>query len=1073
MSVKRNSIIALLAVSALSLKAQNESIPTFKNDIVTNYLMFENDADVSNWKAENGKLSFSDLHYKDGKRSLQWDYSKQSALEIVALKGLTEAGNVYPGGVPEIYEPSFYQAGRYGGVKFWLYQEQPGTGTMIFQVGSSLQAAKTTPKYRFAVNLNFTGWRAVWVNFEEDAKVKNYKGSDVLTSLVVYPSKEVKQSGKLFIDHLTLLTFVSNKRNSDQQFANQKLNLRNGDGYEILGPYQDFVNFNYPKVADARHLSEESKLIADRLEFIILGDKTSDWKLRNTGIENIIDKNIKTAYATFDKLGIQTNGRFVNGQPLYSIRDEHVPKEASIYEEAMQPLAFPLAMDYRLNGNKEAKDKLLLTLDYLADQGWAAGSAIGTVDHVIKLNPVASGIFLARRELQALNKLQPQVEMLAWHTRLGSILNIDYTRGENSDKIRGGALAKLMAILMMDNNGRKQKMLQDFKAYMDYAIGISPGYSDTFKPDFSIYHHRGTYLNTYGTNAVNTMALIHWLLSGTAYQLAPQSTYNLNQALKRQADIAFGVEIHHGVGGRFPLNNSSIDRYTLPAFAYMSMTGNSVTDTAMAKLFNYFYQIAAPKNINAMLSPSLTYSGTFGTLDMMVRLHQSLGNNNVAKPADGATVMPFSGLMAYRKGDAFSTVKGYNKYVWDYETGRSQNLLGRYLSFGTLITAQGDPLKGFAGNGIDITDGFDWAYLPGATTKALPADKMLYAPKGDDKYIEGKHRNFSESVIASGLNQNGNGLFALDLRDDVFPDDDKSLFDNSFRAKKSYFFIGNEIICLGSNISNSDGRYPTVTTLFQYKFDDARSNYFDGKTIGNSLQLNEKQDGGYFTDQNGLHFVIPKGNQLVWQQSLQTSYAFGADEFDKSKNGYKKVERPFIKAWLAHGNKPANSGYEYEILLNTPVANVPQFINNPSYRVLQKDSVAHIIQHQELGITAYAIFEANKSISGPLMKTTAPLLAMYQLKNERVLLTVANPDIKQPKFNHNMSHMPDEITNGLNKGGIVSITLKGDWHLAKYNINVVNITYQNGNSIIEIYTKDGKSIDVDLQHRSADAGGER
>ncbi|WP_316812046.1 chondroitinase family polysaccharide lyase [Pedobacter heparinus] len=1068
----RSAIFVLtlgLITSTQSLKAQKESTPTFVKDIVTNYLTFETASDIDNWKTKNGSLSFSDVHYKDGRQSLLWDYQNGATLAVTNLKGLKEAGDLYPGGQPEVYEPSFYKKSHYGGIKIWLYQEKASTGKITFQVGSNLQMANAAPKYRFAINLNFTGWRAVWVNFEEDAKVKNYKGSDEMTSLVAFPSSG--QSGKIFIDHFTLLSFVSNKRHSDLQFENHKLNLRSGDGYEILAPYQIFLAKQFNQQVDVKKLSEESKAIADRLEFLILGDKTSDWKKRNTGIEKTMAGKIKSASATFDKLEIRKTSNFVNGRPLFSIRDEHIAKEGLIYDDAILPIAFPLAMDYRLNGNKASKEKLMLTFDYLQDQGWAAGSAFGTVDHVIKLNPIATALFLVRDDLKAQNKLKAETDMLIWHTRLGSMLTIDYTRGENSDKIRGGALAKLITILLMENDSSKQELLQDFKNYMDYVASISPGYSDTFKPDFSIYHHRGTYLNTYGTNALNTMALIHWLLSGTPYQLSPQTTSNLKQALKRQAEIAYGVDIHYGAGGRFPLGNSSLDGFTFPALAYMSMNGDTVVDQEIAELFNYIYDIAEPDVVAKMLTPVLTYSGTFGTLNLIERLHKQMGRQK-HQPADGAISMPYSGLMAYRQGDAFATVKGYNKYVWDFESGgKGENNLGRYLSHGMLVTAQGDEKMGFKSLGMGLNEGFDWSMLPGATTKMLPADKVLYYTKGDQKYIEGKHRNFSESVVASGLQQGSNGLFALDLRDDVFPDEDKSLFDNSFRAKKTYFFIGNEIICLGSSIQNNDARYPTVTTLFQYRSDEKRKNSFNGKEIGTSSALNQKADGGYFTDQNGLQYIIPKGQPIVLAQDKQISYRAANVGDQKSialntSEPYEKTQKVYTKAWFNHGTNPKDKGYEYEIVLNTPTAELKPYLQNKTYEVIQKNASAHIIRHSSSGITAYAIYSGSQPLKGTLINADRPMLAMVKEQLGNLLLTLADPDIRQPKWNHNMSHMPDSITNGWGIGSIATLTLKGAWHMAKQVQEVATVSYINGNTILKVFCKEGKSINIPLQYRT-------
>jgi chondroitin-sulfate-ABC endolyase/exolyase len=1059
-TIKKMKTLLVLGIAmcgSAELSAQSKENAATK--IITGQYGFENEQEYEGWKAQNSSLSFSDAHYKQGQRSLCWSWKKEASLEITGLKGLQEAGTPYPGGIPEIYEPSFYNKDRFGGIKIWLYQEKPVSGQLVFQAGSSLAAARQSPKYRFAVNLNFTGWRTVWVCFEEDAKVKGYKGSDDLQALVIFPQNTQQNDGQLFIDHLTLLKFVSNKRSSDLQFENKKRNLRSADGYEILKPFKAYNNAVFNQEVNTTALTDESRKIANRLEFLILGDTTPDWRQRNTGIEALMEARLKAAQKTYDQLKIRRINGTVNGVPLFAIRDEHPAAEGQVFDNIAQTLLFPLAADYRLTGNLSSKEKLLASLDYFLDQGWASGSAIGTVDHVIRLTPIATAIFLMRDELKAQNKLQPQVDMLIWHTRMGALLELDATRGENSDKVRGGALVKLITILLMEEGARKQQLLGQFQQYMDYVASFSPGYSDTFKPDYSIYHHRGTYLNAYGTNALNTMALIHWLLSDTKYAMHTTSTQNLKAALKQQAAIAYGVQIHYGVSGRFPLNNSSIDGHSMPAFAYMSMTGDSISDRQLAALYNYIYAIAKPDEVNKMLLPALTYSGTYGTLNLMVRIHRQMGSVQ-QKPSDGTTVMPYSGLLTYRRGNAFATVKGYNKYVWDYEGGKGENNMGRYLSHGMLITALGDEKEGFDGMGLN--EGFDWSMLPGATTKKLPADKVLYYPQADQKYIEGKHRNFSESVIASGLKQGTNGLFALDLRDDVFPDTDRSLFDNSFRARKSWFFIGDEIICLGSGISNRDSRYATVTTLFQYQANEKKLNYFNGNII--KPQPIQKANGGYFTDQNGLQYIIPKGQQIRWVNEKQQSYQW-------KNTSYSPVEGFYLKAWLDHGTSPAGGSYEYMIVLDTQ--HHQHYLQSKTYSILQKDNMAHSIHHQSTGITAYAVFEPDAVLKGHmLIKADAPVLAQFKESPNRLLLTVAGPDIGQARWNHNMSHMPDSITNAWAKGKVITLTVKGEWYATQHISSLVSSAVRNGNTIISVFCKDGESIDLPLQHRGESTNGE-
>lgn len=1033
-------------------------------DILINEFKFESKASLETWTSENGNTEISPLHFKDGQNSLLWNYKLDDHLVVADMEGLNKSTEAYKGGTPEKYEPAYYAESKYGGIKMWLYQEQPQKGKMIFQVGSSVEAAKKKPKYRFEVNLDFKGWRSVWVCFEEDAKVPDYKGDNIMKSFVSFPSKDVLNPGKIFIDRFLLLSFVSKKRHSDLHFINTKTDNR-ADSYKILEPYQDYLNLKLNVVSgddkNNKEVAKYSKVISDKLEFLILGNKSNNWKQRNSTIDKKVDSQIKNSKKFYETLNLKVAKSGITGVPLFATRDEHIANEGMVYQAVSQSTMFPLALDFKMNNNSDSQGKLITLLDYFEDQGWAAGSAMGTVDHIIRLNPMAQSIFLIRDELAKQEKLKSRVDMLAWHSRIGSIIDLDLTRGENTDKVRGAALVKMITIILMEDGPKKEFFLKRFSDYMNHVIDFAPGYSDTIKPDFSIYHHRGTYLNSYGIQALNTMALVHWLLEDTPYKLSEKSTKILKDALMRQSDIAFGIDIHYGVGGRFPDKNQAIGAYLLPAFTVMSMKDGVIDDMEFAKRFNYLYQISDPTDIVSILTPALTYSGTFGTLDLMVNLHNRL-ENSYNKPKNLNISMPYSSLLVHRKEDAYATVKGYNKYIWDFETGASsgENSMGRYLSFGTLIVAQSNPENGFRGAGIDVNDGFHWAYWPGATTKALPVEKVFHDNKGTEKYIEGYHRSFSETTFASGLTQGENGMYAMKLRDDVGPDTDKSLFDDSFKATKSYFFIGNEIICLGSDIENNDVRYNTITTLFQYKFNDTKPTFYNRKAIGQSQSLNKELSGGYFTDQNGIQYIIRSKGKSVLEQGPQKSLM-------KVNSDYAPTNVAYVKAYLNHGKSPKNSDYEYQILLNTSQDEASKFVESKSYEVWQKNKDLHSIYHLKTDTESYAIFTSNKNIEkGHIAKVDTPILAMFKKQKESAMLSIADPDLKLKKWNHNMSRMPDDITNGASEGSIVTITLKEEWYAAGSVDEVISVKQENGQTVIQVFCKDGKSIDIPLQKRT-------
>ncbi|MBC9797747.1 chondroitinase family polysaccharide lyase [Sinomicrobium weinanense] len=1038
---------------------------TVPDAVLVRQLQFESPSELNDWSTEKGSIEISPRHYKGGKASMLWKWEKGGMLRADHLRGLQEAGGVYPGGSPEFYEPAFYPEGRYGGLKMWLYQEKPQKGVLVFQVGSDPEAARKAPRYKFQVNLDFTGWRAVWVNLEEDARVASYSGSDTVKSIMAYVSGGPKEKGELFIDHLSLLTFISNKRHSDLQFVNRKREFRQADSYEILKPYRDYRESGIDGEAfDPEIVGTNAGIITERLEFLILGDSSGDWKERRSGIGKKMGAAIELGLSYYDKLHLRRDHGFVNGRPMFASRDEHPAENGLVFQEVAQKATFPLAMDYRLNGKAASEEKLVDVLDYFEDQGFAPGSAMGTVDHVIRLNAIANAIFLIRDELKTENKLDSRINMLLWHTRMGSILDIDYTRGENTDKVRGGALVKLITILLMENNASKSYLLNAFKEYMDYVIGFAPGYSDTIKPDYSVYHHRGTYLNSYGIQAVNTMAMIGWLLRDTPYALSDRSVSILKKLLVKHSQIAFGTDLHYGVSGRFPHQNSAIGRFLLPAYAFMALQGDETTDTALAERFNYLYRITDPAEITGILIPALTYSGTFGTLDLLVRLHRKTGDRENS-PGNGNYTMPYSGLSVHRKDSAYAAVKGYNRYIWDFETGSSkgENSLGRYLSFGYLITVQGREEKGFEGAGISMNSGYHWAFLPGATTKALPMEKVFFQNRATKKYIEGYHRSFSRTAFANGLSQEGkNGMFAMEFRDDVGPDKEKTLFDDTFRARKSYFFIGDEIICLGSDICNKDERYHTVTTLFQYKQDARKLTYYNGESLGAGLPVNRTATDGYITDQNGIHYIVRNGGDVHIEQTALESLV-------RDGKIYKKVTVPSIKVYLDHGMSPAGGEYEYQIVLNTSKKALEPFVTHKSYKVLEKNREIHSIYHQKSGITAYAVFTPRSGLKkGPVMAVDTPTLMMFREPGEYAVLTVADPDIKLKPWNHNMSRMPDEIVNGTGEGSLLTITLKGTWYEAGTSPALKSLRHLGGNTVLEVFCKDGRSVDIPLKKREND-----
>ena len=374
----------------------------------------------------------------------------------------------------------------------------------------------------------------------------------------------------------------------------------------------------------------------------------------------------------------------------------------------------------------------------------------------------------------------------------------------------------------------------------------------------------------------------------------------------------------------------------------------------------------------------------------------------------------------HRRGDWMAAVRGWSQYVWDFESGsKNENNLGRYLSHGALfLFTDGDPIS-LKGSSSDMEKGYHWAFLPGATTKALPMKEVIFKYEATPKYLECKHRNYSDETFVGGVALGGNGFFSMKLHDTVAPDDDKTIFDDSFRAVKSYFFVDNEIYCLGSGIECADSRYSTVTTVFQ--------NTLKGEQLPLAVKPGEETglDGGVLRDIPGNAYFIPKGQNVRVLQSMQESFKRGKKEELVASDGSN------FRAWIDHGKAPSGGSYEYLIAVKPDEAQVKRLAGKLPFTVLQKNKAAHIIQCPEKGLTAYAMFEPAQTLpEGLINSVDTPLLAMVEAQKDTVKLAVADPDLRLKKWGHNMSFMPKEIENAEGLAHTASITLNGKWELA-------------------------------------------
>lgn len=985
---------------------------------------FENEAILDTWKATDGELSLSELHAKDGKSSLEWKWKKGSVVTVKNPAFLKEAGK-----------------SRNGGMMLWLYSPKVTDGTFHFV----FKDTEGNIQFEFDYLGNFEGWRGSWMSFRTDL---GYKGKKELVSMEVYAPNNLEE-GVVYFDMVNYVKKVMSKNESSYQWQKPASNgfawgTYRWSQYEVPEPIQKSVT-----KAQKADFTEITK----RFEHWILGSNTFADKKPYALRENANARYIKSNVKKFDKLNIvrHADGR-ITGASLFSRHSPYAPAYTHIGEDVLENMPLALALDYKINGNKSSLDKLLLLLDHLNDQGWAEGSGMETLDHLTnRVVGYVYALYLCKDELKKASVLEREMSTLDWMVTFNQCFT-DEEYEITADAMRTRLMFRLVRVLIMDDSPEKVMYMSAVRNYIQKSLRVSPGFADTIKPDFMGYHHRGVYANGYSPNGFHNASIAVYLLSKTQFAIAEEYHGNLRQAALAQRVIAHRYHTPFSVGGRLSNHSPLISEF--PTYVYLAFSGwkGEEVDAEMsgvaARLWDEndqeFTQLFSRAGAN------ISYFNTLGSMELMLQLLKDYPEKE-AIPS-GFYDKPYAGLAVKRKDNWLVSMKGYSQYIYDFESGGKENRYGRYISYGNMQILSGDK-GGHKENGYALDKGWDWNRWAGTTTVNLPLDLLLcekYTKKQKKDDVQSKHRNFSKKTFMGALSlDDDNGMFAMELEDKVFQ--------KKFEAKKSAFFFDNEIILLGSNISNVANTTNKVeTTLFQNELSQQKQNLIvNGKEISQATYTFEGQKENVFlSDAYGNSYIVPNSSQLKVSKQAQES---------RNVSNKKATSGNYAVAWFDHGVAPENASYEYMVLVQQPHSVAKSYTKKLPYKVIKKDAQAHVIYHKVKDTYGLSIFDPSVQLENEYFASvSAPVMLMIEKENkETIHLSLCDPDFRRPHYE--TTKLPESEVFEPSKMQKVQLKLKGGWELEKAYNFVKVLERSKSSTVLEFECVDAQSYAIGLK----------
>lgn len=1000
---------------ALAVMAGGAATAQQTDDFGGRLLSFEESASPLS-AGKGSKLSTSGEHFKHGLRSARWEWSREGAQ--IALR--RPIGYLAENPNPKETSVSTFV--------FWLYAPQAVEGSLRFEFRKQGRTCAW-----FDYGLGFTGWRGAWVAFDRDMEGTPEEGMDELVVTVSGAKR-----GELCLDHWIPASF-QDVRHHTADFQAPYINARTNSHWLVLLKSWNHKLDIAPEAAVTTEQQREMDTVLGRLQRLLLeGRKTPA---------------MKTLRKQFADYGIARNADgTVTGKPVFFVRyaetyinlgGADMKKRLSDSCQLLRQcndLLFQIAVRYRRSTDEaeraELADMYLTLTRHLLDQGFAAGSGLGTLHHLgYSMRNFYTAPVLMRDVLVGAGLADEVQQAMEWFSGVGEVKIRPEVDGIDIDAFNTSMTGRLASLLMLANTPGKVAYLKAFSRWIDNGYKVTGGTSACFKSDGTVFHHRHHY-PAYAVGGFDGAVNAVWLLNGTGFGISTEGREVLKRALLEMRFYCNRLSFPLAMSGRHPDGEGALVPWH---FGRLAEAGTPDGSEAVDRELAAAYMRLVPAD------------------DARSRAFAAQGIRPEPSP-EGTRVYGYNASLSHRRGDWLMTVAGHSRYVWSAEIYQGANHYGRYLTHGSMqLLGEGEPVSAF-GSGFR-REGWDWCHIPGTTALEIPMERMKANILNVDTCSGYEEMLLSDESFAGGVSHRGrSGAYGMKLHEH-----DK--YNGSLRARKSWFLFDNRVICLGSDIEN-DAEGGLHTTLFQscLPTPDAPTGV-NGEEVTALPYRTDLEGAVQLTDNLGNAWFVPQGRVTVRRSHQQSPH----EETDAP------TENDFATAWIDHGDGRVRGGhYEYMMAVHPSDAERAEYVVRAPYRVVSADRNCHAVVDLGSGTLGAAVFEAGAVENGGAVQSVSlPCLYMESREGSELTLSVADPDLRlyegesDERFDADGKRIERSIysRDWIDNPSAVSalrVTLAGAWELAGPSDDCRIAASDADSTTLEFTCREGATREVKL-----------
>jgi chondroitin-sulfate-ABC endolyase/exolyase len=981
--------------------------------------------------AEDGStVAISDEQAIIGAHSLKWDFAGGSAVRFTAPLDSPDTRGAGSATALLGSESTF---------GYWVHSAMARDEVLRFEFGRD----GGTDAW-FEMHLGFNGWRTAWIRLATD--LSGTPRRDMNTVRLIAPPS----AGTLFIDQLVLNTRMrSDHPSRDRQvpFVNPEGDTApNGHWLALLHYQEEFDAQPIAPSTSAEHLADVAAVTAAYHDRYLASGVT------------VTDDLVATLTQQLNELGVPERGTSGPATPIFTFQQAIFPPAIAAelvafanattlraVTDQMQKVA--RAYDRADAARKPALAELYLrSVEHIRAVGWAAGSCQGTIHHVgYQIRGYYDSVYLMQDVLREASLFEAVRDDIDWFSGMGRMLERPIRLGGIMDIFNCNVRGLVAAALLRDTPQLQASHLAVVRDYLNLALKPSPGLDGGVKTDGSGFHHGGFY-PAYSSDGYSGLAPMIAILSGSSFRISGEALGLLKKSVLLMRTYANKVQWALPVCNRHPLGT---DALKVPIFQWLAQAGTPDSSAPLDPEIGAAFLRLLPQKPNSAQRA-------------VAKRLEAAGISAEASPT-GNWTMNYGALNVHRRDDWSVVVRGHNRYLWATEIYVSDNIYGRYSTYGQIqVQGRGDPV-----NNLDSgfsQEGWDWCRFPGTTAKRLPIDEMYTDLGSGIESLAATDSRFGGACSIDGTN----GMFAMELHENP-------AYDASHRARKSVFLFDDRVIAVGSAIENRDTIHETATTLFQSHLaaasDPTYLNSTNPQTVSPfSLAPDRKSNQAqWLIDAQGNGYYLPRKQRLGLERGTQHS---------KDQSSGAPTSGDFATAWLSHGTRPNRESYEYAILVNRTPRQMMDFVSamedvaTAPYRVLEASADVHVVFDRASGITAYAVFEPRKKLKhGPLVSADTPSLIMTRSDAASLTLSVADPDLRlyegidEAQYDSNGNYVGNLAPNSRpwatnpSASHQLTLTVDGRWRLQDAREGV-QLRISKNETTVAITTVDGVPVQL-------------